>query len=163
MFRVLRVIPKNDNDVQMANIIAQLEDEHQADAVFIDGGYGTGIKSVGDTLGRDWMLVWFSGESSDAGCLNKRAEMWKNMRDWLKQGGCIPEDQILRELISPETVARLDGKLQIEAKADMKKRGLPSPNRADALAISFAYPVQKKQRGYDFGGGKTSRNDYSPY
>lgn len=164
VFKILKVIPKNDNDVQMGNIIAQLEDEHQADAVFIDGGYGTGIKSVGDTLGRDWMLVWFSGESSDAGCLNKRAEMWKNMRDWLKEGGCIPEDQVLRdEIISPETVARLDGKIQLESKKDMKIRLLPSPNRADCLAISFAYPVQKKQRGHDFGGGRTSRSDYNPY
>ena len=38
----------------------------------------------------------------------------------------------------------MDGKIQIEAKADMKRRGLPSPNRADALAISFAWPVSAK-------------------
>ena len=39
-------------------------------------------------------------------------------------------------------VPRMDGKLQIEAKKDMKARGVPSPNRADALALSFAYPVR---------------------
>ena len=105
-------------------------------------GYGTGIVSAGRTLGRAWQLVWFSGAPNDPGCLNKRAEMWKLMRDWLKEGGAIPPDNTLyNDLIGPETVGRVDGKIQIEAKAEMKRRGLPSPNRADALAISFAWPV----------------------
>lgn len=144
-FKILRCIPKNDNDVQIATILAHHEDEEQADAVIIDGGYGTGIKSAGQTMGRQWMIVWFAGESQDAGCLNARAYMWKKMKEWLKDGGAIPKDQELyNDLIGPETVARLDGKIQIESKKDMKKRGIPSPNKADALAISFAYPVQKK-------------------
>jgi len=144
-FSIKRVIPKNDNDMQVANIIAQLEDTEGADAVFIDAGYGTGIVSAGRTMGRNWQLVWFSGESSDPGYLNKRAEMWGNMRDWLKSGGAIPRDTALyNDLIGPETVGRMDGKIQLEAKADMKKRGLKSPNRADCLAISFAYPVSAK-------------------
>jgi hypothetical protein len=146
-FKLLRMIPKNDNDIQVANIIANLEDTENADAVFIDAGYGTGIVSAGRTLGRSWQLVWFSGESSDSGCLNKRAEMWKLMRDWLKEGGAIPPDTTLyNDLIGPETVGRADGKIQLEAKADMKKRGLKSPNRADCLAISFAYPVSARSR-----------------
>lgn len=148
LFKVLRKIPKNDNDIQVANILANLEDEHKADAVFIDAGYGTGIASAGSTMGRDWTLVWFSGTSSDIGCLNKRAEMWKLMRDWLKAGGCIPDDpELYDELISPETVPRLDGKIQLESKKDMKSRGLPSPNKADALCLSFAFPVSTKQVG----------------
>ena len=143
-FSVLRTMPKNDNDIQVANIIANLEDSEGADAVFIDAGYGTGIVSAGRTLGRNWQLVWFAGESADPGCLNKRAEMWKLMRDWLKAGGAIPSDTVLyNDLIGPETVARVDGKIQLEAKAHMKERGLRSPNRADALAISFAFPVSK--------------------
>lgn len=141
-FEVLKVLPKNDNDIEVAQLLANLEDEHKADAVFVDAGYGTGIVSAGKTLGRKWRLVWFSGESSDPGCLNKRAEMWKLARDWLKEGGAIPDDQVLiDELTGPETVPRLDGKIQIEAKKDMKKRGLPSPNRADSLCLSFAFPV----------------------
>ncbi|QWF71964.1 terminase [Methylomonas paludis] len=148
LFRVLRAIPKNDNDIEIANILARHEDEQGADAVFIDAGYGTGIVSAGHTLGRDWQLVWFSAASADPGCLNKRAEMWKQMRDWLKQGGCLPKDPELHaELVAPETVPRLDGKIQLESKHDMKKRRLPSPNKADALALSFAYPVQKKAAG----------------
>jgi hypothetical protein len=144
-FKILRVIPKNDNDIQVANIVANLEDSEHADAVFIDAGYGTGIVSAGRTLGRNWQLVWFAGVSSDPGCLNKRAEMWKLMRDWLKEGGAIPADAgLYADIIGPETVGRVDGKLQIEGKDTMKRRGLKSPNRADCLAISFAFPVSKK-------------------
>lgn len=145
LFKILRVIAKNDNDIQVAGILANLEDEHQADAVFVDAGYGTGIVSAGSSMGRNWTLVWFAGESADPGCLNKRAEMWKLMRDWLKSGGCLPQDKALyADLTGPETVSRLDGKIQLESKQDMKKRKLPSPNRADALALSFAFPVAKK-------------------
>jgi hypothetical protein len=144
-FTILRAIPKNDNDIEIANILANLEDEHQADAVFVDAGYGTGIVSAGQTMGRGWTLVWFSGASSDPGCLNKRAEMWKLTRDWLKSGGAIPDDKALyADLIGPETVPRMDGKIQLESKEDMKRRGLSSPNRGDALALSFAFPVAKR-------------------
>ena len=47
-----------------------------------------------------------------------------------------------QRLIGPETVPRMDGKVQLESKADMKKRGLRSPNKGDALALSSAYPVR---------------------
>lgn len=145
-FDILRKIAKNDNDVQVATLLAQLEDEHKADAVNVDAGYGTGIVSAGQTMGRAWNLVWFSGASPDAGCLNLRAYMWREMRDWLKEGGAIPPDHELhRDLIGPETVPRLDGKIQLESKNDMKRRKLPSPNCGDALALSFALPVAKKR------------------
>jgi 8-oxo-dGTP pyrophosphatase MutT (NUDIX family) len=144
-FSILRVLPKNDNDIWVATLLAQLEDQHKADAVFVDGGFGTGIVSAGRTMGRNWHLVWFSGEPIDRGCVNKRAEMWKAMRDWLKAGGAIPDDQVLRDdLLGPETVARPDGKLLLEPKESMKRRGLKSPNRGDALALTFAAPVAKK-------------------
>ena len=146
-FQILRTIPKNDNDMYIANLLANHEDQEKADAVFIDAGYGTGIVSAGKTMGRNWQLIWFSEESSDPGCLNKRAEMWKLMRDWLKAGGVIPKDQRLYDdIIGPQTVPRPDGKIQLESKKDMKSRGEPSPGRGDALALSFARPVVSKKQ-----------------
>lgn len=162
-FRILHTMAKNDNDLLAAAKIAALEDEHKADAVFIDFGYGTGIVSAGQGMGRDWVLVNFGGESADPGCLNKRAEMWKLCRDWLKQGGAIPEDPMLRdELQAPETVPRIDGKIQLESKKDMKARSIPSPNRADALVLSFAFPVTKKSP-LDALRVSSSRKEYDPY
>jgi hypothetical protein len=148
-FRILATIAKNDNDLQVAAILARHEDQEQADAVFVDAGYGTGIVSAGRTMGRDWHLVWFASSSSKPGYRNKRAEMWADARDWLKAGGAIDEkdDVLYQDLIGPETVGTLDGMVQLESKKDMKKRGLPSPGRGDALALSFAFPVSAKSTG----------------
>jgi len=156
-FKVLQTMAKNDNDMAVAQRIAYLEDEEKADAVFVDAGYGTGIVSGGTTLGRSWQLVWFSGASPDPGCLNLRAYMWREMRDWLKKGGAIdPHDGVLYDdIIGPETVPRMDGKIQLESKEDMKDRGLPSPNRGDSLALTFAAPVAKK---WNSGGPSTRAN-----
>lgn len=163
-FKILKVMPKNDNDMVVGGIVAQLEDEEKADAVFIDIGWGTGIISFGKTLKRNWVGVNFAEKSADKGCLNKRAEMWKLMRDWLKSGGSIPPDQVLyTDLIGPETVARVDGKIQLESKADMKERGQPSPNRADALALSFAHPVNAKARINAYERPTNHQSDYRPY
>jgi len=163
-FKILKVMPKNDNDVLVANILARLEDEEHADAVFIDGGYGTGIVSTGRTMGRSWQLVWFGGAAIDPGCLNKRSEMWKETRDWLKEGGAIPDDQVLRDdLLGPETVPRMDGKLQLEPKDSMKRRGLLSPNRGDALALSFAFPVRPRRGMGGFDTQTQALTDYDPY
>lgn len=162
-FRVLHRMAKNDNDLVAAQMIARYEDEEQADAVFVDAGFGTGIVSAGQGLGRDWTLVWFASQSGDPGCLNKRAEMWKAARDWLKAGGAIPADPTLRdELQAPEIVPRMDGKLQIESKKEMKARGIPSPNRADTLVLSFAFPVIKRSP-LDAYRNKAAPREYDPY
>lgn len=147
-FRVLETFAKNDNDIDVANKLARLEDELGADGVFVDAGYGTGVVSAGKTMNRKWTLVWFAGKSPDPGCLNMRAFMARQARDWLKEGGALDErDRVLYDdLTSIETVARLDGKIQLEGKKDMKARGLPSPGRADSLFLSFAGPVRTATR-----------------
>ena len=52
------------------------------------------------------------------------------------------------------------GKLQLESKADMKKRGLASPNKADALALTFAFPVRASPRG---AGAAMCNTVYDPF
>ena len=164
-FDILRTFKKNDNDVVIATLLAQLEDEHHADAVFIDAGYGTGVASIGTTLGRSWTLVWFATpEPATSGYLNCRARMWGDARDWLKQGGVIPKRQTLHnDLIGPETVPRLDGKIQLESKKDMKKRGVDSPGEGDSLALSFYAPVMAKAlQGIPGMQGKQTK-EHNPY
>ena len=159
-YRQLMSLRKNDDDGIIAGYIAKFEDEHQADAVFIDQGYGTGIYSFGKQMGRRWTLVAFAGESADLGFLNKRAEMWNLMKKWLQEGGCIPDDpQLAEELCGPEYVVKENGKIKLESKEDMKSRGVPSPNRADALALSFAFPVIKKNRSII----QAKRREYDPF
>jgi len=141
-FQVLEEIIYNDNDIEVANVLARYEDEYNADAVFIDLGYGQGVYSVGKTLGKNWKLVSFSEKSLNPECLNKRAEMWNSIKEWLIGGGKLEAWKgTKQDLTGVQTVDRLDCQLQLESKKDMKKRGLPSPNIADALALTFAFPV----------------------
>lgn len=163
----LASLPRNDNDIEVANLIARLEEEHKVDAVFIDQGWGTGIYSAGQVMGRSWRLIAFSGKVIDQGYLNKRAEMWGTMKRWLKDRGAIDprDEELYQDLIGPETVTRMDGKIQLESKEDMKERQLPSPNRGDALALTFAEPVAKRVVPLGaIGGGNhsTAIVDYDP-
>lgn len=181
-FQILAVWDKNDNDGEVANALARFEDEHLADGVIIDKGYGTGIYSFGQTMGRDWLLADFGSSSPDPGCLNLRAYMWNEAKKWLKNGGTIPKDQVLYDdLIGPMTVPKANGIIQLESKEDMKRRKVPSPNRADALALSFAFPITRKpqhdgvprrpdapQREYDpytllARTRKEEQTDHNPY
>jgi len=166
-FQTLVTFSKNDNDIEVANKLAALEEEYEADAVFIDAGYGTGVYSAGKTMGRDWELVWFAGESPDPGCLNMRAWMWQQGKLWLKNGGALEaRDQVLySDLVNMQTVPRMDGKVQLEAKKDAKRRDIPSPGRGDAWALSFARPVAKKPRGLvaAVGALKPKSREHDPY
>ena len=67
--------------------------------------------------------------------------MWGAMRAWIK-GGALPNDAELRAQLTGLTYTfNLRGEIQLEKKEDMIRRGLESPDRADALALTFAYPL----------------------
>jgi hypothetical protein len=154
------------DDFVIAGHVAKFEDEYHADAVFIDLGYGTGIFSAGKQMGRKWQLVSFGSASNDQGLLNKRVEMWKLMKDWLAGGGAIEDDAVIcDELIGPEAYVVAtggnSGKIFLESKDDMKKRGVASPNRADALALTFAAPVMSKAQK-TFSQLKNGQETYNP-
>ena len=74
--------------------------------------------------------------------------MWDDMKTWLKEGGEIPNLQSLcDDLTGPEVILdKGHGVVQLESKHDMKSRGIPSPNEADALALTFAFPVNTEAR-----------------
>ena len=72
--------------------------------------------------------------------LNLRVELWFNIRDWLMRRDCsLPKDEALfAELIAPQYDFNSVGKIRMESKQQMRRRGIASPDRADALALSFA-------------------------
>jgi len=75
---------------------------------------------------------------------NKRSEMWGAMRDWLKTAS-IPQDrQLKNDLVGPMRKFNSSGSILLESKKEMKARGLASPDAADALAVTFAYPVASR-------------------
>jgi hypothetical protein len=73
----------------------------------------------------------------------KRAEMWGNLKDWLKGGGALPDDPGPRaDRNGVEYGHTGTGESQLAKKEDMMKRGLASPDIGDALALTFAHPVR---------------------
>jgi phage terminase large subunit len=76
---------------------------------------------------------------------NKRAEMWGTMKDWLKTAS-IPVDRQLRaDLLGPMKKPDSSGTIYLEGKKEMRSRGLASPDAADALAVTFAFPVAHRE------------------
>lgn len=137
----------------LAAAIVDAANEFRPDAIFVDGGgVGGGVIDRLRMLRQPVIEVQFGGkadrssstESGPVRYANKRAEMWGYMRDWL-QGGAIPDDPELADELTGVQYGYVfkDGKdvIMLEKKADMKKRGLSSPDKADSLAITFAYPV----------------------
>jgi len=72
--------------------------------------------------------------------MNLRAELWFKVKAWLetREVRLPKDDKLLAELVSPRYQFTSAGKMKIESKDDMKKRGLPSPDKADALCLTFA-------------------------
>jgi hypothetical protein len=71
---------------------------------------------------------------------NLRAELWFRLKGWLEARDCrIPKDEALfAELAAPRYAFTSSGRMKVEAKEDLKRRGLPSPDRADALCLTLA-------------------------
>ena len=126
-------------------VIREIHD-FSPDAVFLDiGGVGAGVYDRLKSLNYNVTGIDFAGkpERKDK-YMNKRAEMWCLMADWLKHGD-IPEDSELKDdLAAPKYYFRGDNaQILLEKKQDIKKRGLASPDCADALALTFAGSVYR--------------------
>jgi len=72
--------------------------------------------------------------------MNLRTELWFKMKGWLEARDCrLPRDEeLVHELTTPRFSFTSSGKLKVEGKDDMKRRGLPSPDKADAVCLTMA-------------------------
>lgn len=141
--RNARVIPpvklKHANNMEVANHCAGLISKYNPDAVCIDAGNGTGIIDRLREMGYRVHEVWFGSKSADKQYADKRTEIWGLMRDWLRSGAMIDNDQdLVADLVSPEYRYSKNEAIRLESKEDLKKRGFHSPDDADALACTFA-------------------------
>jgi len=144
--------------VRLEELILNFCQLHLVDMIFVDAtGVGGGV--IDHLLKHNLPVeeVNFGGKALNATTqvryANKRAEMWGLMRDALKWMA-IPNQADLRDqLIGPEYEINLRGEYQLERKEDMRRRGLASPDIADALALTFARPVFPKQYDDRMGTG----------
>lgn len=142
------------DNMSFASLLHRRIVAEKPDAVFIDAGRGEGVidrlRQLGDTV----IEVPFGGQALDHtvnGYANRRAEMWDSLRKWLQGGGAIPDDyELTKELAAPTYSYDGQSRLKLESKETIRERVGFSPDRADALALTFAEPVASRE-DEDFG------------
>lgn len=133
---------KDYGQVQLVEEIIRVNRMFGCDCVNIDGtgGYGGGVVEQVKLRGLRANDIQFGSRTQliDKKFLNKRAEIWWRMAEWIKLKGMIPDDKTLHsELAAVRYWHNGSGMLQIMAKEDMEH----SPDSGDALALTHAYDV----------------------
>ncbi len=132
--------------VQLADAIAPLIVEYKPHYVNIDGGgVGGGLIDILRHRGFNVTEVLFGAVPRNPDYVNKRTEMWCDMRDWIKANGSIPwQDKDLEADLKNQTYTIKENRtnsMALTPKEIMKRDGLPSPDHGDALALTFAQLV----------------------
>lgn len=138
---------KGDDTMETVGRIIEAIEEYQPALVNIDeGGLGAGVVDRLKEQRYKIRGVNFANRAKNPMMYgNKRAEMWGDMKNWLKDAS-IPNDRYLKsDLISPLMKPDSKGAIFLESKKDMKARGLASPDAADAIALTFAFPVAHRE------------------
>ena len=161
------------NTIQLADRVIQARRRYGATTIFVDeGGIGAGLVDVLAERGEPVIGVQF-GSGADQSNLhdpltkygNKRAEMWGAVRHALRNlsiHDTVPmqDTTLTRELAAPTYDYNVREEIVLESKKDMKRRGLASPNAADALALTYAYPAFSVELGsFD----RPPEIDYNPF
>lgn len=142
--------------MEIAGIVNAIIRDEKPDQVAIDvGGLGAGVVDRLNELGHEDVVVPINFGSSSLdpnNFVNRRAEMWWSMRDWLN--GDIPvmipdRDDLHTDLCGPQYKYDSKSRRKLESKDEMRKRGLRSSDCADALALTFAEPLTRKQAEYE--------------
>ena len=137
--------------MQIAGICHTIILKEKPEKMFIDiVGLGAGVYDRLKELGHEDIIVAVNSGTTPNDqnkYYNKRAEMWGDFRDWLLELPCqIPDDsELLSDICSVKYKFDSRGRLVIEKKEEMKKRGVRSPDTADAACLTFYFPVSAYQ------------------
>ena len=157
---------RNARSNEIAARVMAAKGKWGSDLEFIDGtgGFGSGVVDSMIQAGASPLEIHFSGKATDPRYFNKRSEMWFLMAEWIKRGGCIPNDpQLVKELTEP-TYTFQQGKFVLESKDHIKERLGSSPDRADALALTFALPEMPGSQATNLQFAKRNyKSEYNPF
>ena len=138
---------RGDDTMTVVGYVIDAIEEYKPTLVVIDeGGLGAGIVDRLKEQRYKIKGVNFGNKSKNPIMYgNMRAQMWGDMREWLKTAS-IPNDRFLKtDLISPMMKPDSRGTIFLESKKEMKARGLASPDAADAICVTFAFPVAHRE------------------
>lgn len=151
---------------KLAEIAMQQADIHKPDAIVVEAtGVGAGLIDIMRDRGYKVIEVHPGAAAIEHNLyVNRRAEYWSLMRDWLHEEGCVPDDpELFRQFTTIlYTLDRHEQRIKLEPKEEMKKRGLESPDDADMLALTFAVRVARRDR-HLAAGNKRQQNAITHY
>lgn len=160
--------------VELAMRVQDVYSTLRPDGIFVDGG-GVG-GGVVDNIRHNHLYchdVQFGGKDDVGGVAwgidgeryaNKRAAMWGAMRAWIKVGALPNDPELKAQLIGPMYSYNVRNEIVLESKESMMNRGVESPDRADALALTFAYPLAAHANaGGDHPRRPNVESEYDPY
>lgn len=160
----------------LASQVAGAFNEFKPAMIFVDGGgVGGGLIDRLRQLRLPVYEVQFGSAPSNTNLVNtgvkyfnKRSEIWGGIRDWLPTGA-IPSEisgydrDFVEELAAPTYGLNSQEQIQLETKKEMRRRGVRSPDVADALACTFALPISATMRRGEEELKPYQAPDYNPY
>jgi hypothetical protein len=128
---------------KLDEILNDKRPDRKVSALFVDSAFGSPYVERLRAMGFDNVReINFGAPAPDRHFANMRAFMWSKMRDWLDHGAIPPDDVVLEtDLTAPGSHLNRSDQLVLESKENMQKRGIASPDRGDALALTFAAPM----------------------
>ena len=148
----------------MANILTNYIREYKPVKIFLDDtGVGGGVTDMlrDRGFGEVVRAINFQNKAINEKIYNnRRSEMWDGIRLWLNEDVQLPKDDgLLDDLCAVNKKYDTRGRLQLESKDDVKKRLGRSPDKADALALTFAEPVYDNGQPSLYGNGRVRFED----
>lgn len=150
---------------QVAEIVARVHDSRRPDGLIIESvGIGVGVCDILKDRGYRVHRA-YPGAPVEKDYVNNRAYWYSLLRDWIYEHGVLPDEKELRDQLRTMqyVISRHNGKTLIESKEDMKKRGLPSPDLADMLMLTFAVRIARRDRKNDLDAMRNRRMSTTEY
>lgn len=155
--------------METAGAVIRLARDEKPEVIYVDvNGLGAGVYDRLEELGYPVIAINASESPAIDPSRYKRLrdELWGNTRDWLEtRRGRFHDNEdgdLVAQLTTPKYKVMSDGKIIIESKDDMKKRGLASPNRADAVNLTFALPINTYSREREEDFEDLYEDDFAP-
>jgi len=139
------IVLQGIDNAALVDRIIEVKLKWAADAVFCDAGQGAGVIDWLRRLGHDCVEVWFNGKSTKPQYHDKRTQMWCELADTLPMMSLPADAEMRKDLAAPTYRFEVaTGKKRLESKDDIYERVHFSPDIGDALALTFAQPVEVK-------------------
>lgn len=150
------------NDLAAIVIASKLKWGSELEFVDGTGGFGSSCIDSMVQAGYAPIEVQFAGSPIDPRFYNKRSENWFLMAEWVKRNGSLIDDPLIVAELTTPTYSFKDGKFLLEPKEKIKTRLGRSPDRSDALSLTFSLPEMPAKNHIDSMHRKKIISEYNP-